>query len=115
MVHRYSWGQEAGGTEDPKWLSTELWVWRTLGWGCLGLAYYWFGWWGVGLCVVAEAVSGFATATDARWMLFEGQHRKKPFQYPIGDHLLQSPQINRLDSEAERAKSVSTDIASTPW
>jgi hypothetical protein len=114
MLYRYSWDRDAGGAADPKWLSTELWVWWILGWGCLGIAYFWFGWWGVGLCVVAEAVSGFATAADARRMLFERQHGKKPLQHP-GDHLLQSPQMNRFDNEAERAKSGGPDLASTSW
>ena len=78
MLHRHFWDRDARGAEDPKWLSAELGVWWIIAWGCLGVAYYWFGWWGVGLCVVAEAVSGFATATDARRMLFDGQHGKDP-------------------------------------
>ena len=113
MIHRYSWDQDVSGAEDPKWLSTELWVWWILGWGCLGVAYYWFDWWGLGLCVVAEAVSGFATAADARRMLFERQHATKPPQFPLGDHQLQNPQMDPFDSEAERAKSGSTGLAST--
>ena len=74
---RHALGIDISG-DDPKWLRAQRIVSTLISFGNVAIAYYWFGWWAVGLCLVAWFAAFMTMEAEVRELLIKEKRNGWP-------------------------------------